>query len=93
MMRRIVIVGAVAGVGFLIVRAIGPKLRDGLVARCEGMFEQMPDEFPPKKMMRGIDEISSKTARILELLEVRKGEADEPTLAGALSTKAVVREA
>ena len=92
-MRRIVIVGAVAGVGFLIVRAIGPKLRDRAVARCEGMFEQMPDEFPPKKMMRGIDEISNKTARILELLEARTDEGDEPTFADASSTKAVVHEA
>jgi hypothetical protein len=92
-MRRIVIVGAVAGVGFLIVRAIAPKLRDRVMARCEGMFEQMPDEFPPKKMMRGIDEITSKTARILELLEARKDEAVEPTLADASSTEAVVHEA
>jgi hypothetical protein len=92
-MRRIVIVGAVAGVGFLIVRAIAPKLRDRVMARCEGMFEQMPDEFPPKKMMRGIEEITSKTARILELLEARKDEAVEPTLADASSTEAVVHEA
>ena len=86
-MRRIVIVGAVAGVGFLIVRVIAPKLRGRVMARCEGMFEQMPDEFPPKKMMRGIDEIGNKTARILELLEARKDGADEPPLADASSTK------
>ena len=53
----------------------------------------MPEEFPPKKMMRAIDEISNKTARILELLEARKDEAVEPTLADASSTKAVVHEA
>jgi hypothetical protein len=91
--RRIVIVGAVAGVGFLIVRAIAPKVRDRLVARCEGMFEEMPDDFPPKRMMRTIEEIRVKTARILELLEARKDEADEPTLADASSTKAVVQDA
>ena len=56
-MRRILIVGALAGVGFLIVRAIAPKLRDRLMARCEAMFEQMPDDFPPKRMMRGIEEV------------------------------------
>jgi hypothetical protein len=92
-MRRIVIVGGAAAVGFLIVRAIVPKLRDRVMTRCEGMFEQMPEEFPPKKMMRGIDEISNKTARILELLEARKDEAVEPTLADGSSTKAVVHEA
>jgi hypothetical protein len=92
-MRRIVIVGVVAGVGFLIVRAIAPKLRDRLMARCEGMFEEMPDDFPPKRMMRTIEEIRVKTARILELLEARKDEADEPTLADASSTEAVVQDA
>lgn len=92
-MRRIVIVGGVAGVGFLMVRVIAPKLRGRVMARCEGVFEQMPDEFPPKRMMRGIDEISNKTARILELLEARKDEAVEPILADGSSTKAVVHEA
>ncbi len=80
-MRRILIVGALAGVGFLIVRAIAPKLRDRLMARCEAMFEQMPDDFPPKRMMRGIEEVRVNTARIAELLEARNDETDEPQVA------------
>ena len=80
-MRRILIVGALAGVGFLIVRAIAPKLRDRLMARCEAMFEQMPDDFPPKRMMRGIEETRVNTARIAELLEARNDETDDPKLA------------
>ena len=80
-MRRILIVGALAGVGFLIVRAIAPKLRDRLMARCEAMFEQMPDDFPPKRMMRGIEETRVNTARIAELLEARNDETDEPQVA------------
>jgi hypothetical protein len=80
-MRRILIVGALAGVGFLIVRAIAPKLRDRLMARCEVMFEQMPDDFPPKRMMRGIEETRVNTARIAELLEARNDEIDEPQVA------------
>ena len=80
-MRRILIVGALAGVGFLIVRAIAPNLRDRLMARCEAMFEQMPDDFPPKRMMRGIEETRVNTARIAELLEARNDETDEPQVA------------
>ena len=80
-MRRILIVGALAGVGFLIVRAIAPKLRDRLMARCEAMFEQMPDDFPPKRMMRGIEETRVNTARIAELLEARNDETVEPQVA------------
>ena len=65
-MRRIVIVGAFVGVGILIVRARVPKLHERLMARCEAMFERMPDTFPPKQMMRGIEETRVKTGRILE---------------------------
>lgn len=80
-MRRIVIVGAFVGVGILIVRARVPKLHDRLVARCEAMFERMPDTFPPKTMMRGIEETRVTTGRILELLETRTKVADEPVAA------------
>ena len=77
-MRRIVIGGALAGVGVLIARALGPKLKlhERLMARCEGMFEQMPDDFPPKRMMRGIEEIRANTARTRELLEEQRGESE-----------------
>jgi hypothetical protein len=89
-MRRIVIGAALAGVGVLIARALGPKLQDRLMARCERMFEQMPDDFPPKRAMRGVEEIRVNTARTLELLEQRKQAADEPPPVGeAASTTAV----
>jgi hypothetical protein len=88
-MRRIVIGAALAGVGVLIARALGSKLHKRLMARCERMFEQMPDDFPPKRVMRGIEEIRVNTARTLELLEERKQAADEPAPGEAASTKAV----
>ena len=88
-MRRIVIVGAIVGVGVLLVRARVPKLHERLVARCESMFERMPDTFPPKKMMRGIEDIRVKTTRILELLEADKEAADKPQLPDASSVEAV----
>ena len=87
-MRRIVIVGAIVGVGVLLVRARVPKLHERLVARCESMFERMPDTFPPKKMMRGIEEIRVKTGRILELLETSTEDTAEPALSDG-STEAV----
>jgi hypothetical protein len=67
-MRRLLIVGALLGIGTLIVRARVPRLHERLMARCEAMFERMPDTFPPKKMMRGIEEVQVNTRRILELL-------------------------
>jgi hypothetical protein len=88
-MRRILVFGALVGLGILIVRARAPKLHERLMARCEGMFERMPDTLPPKKMMSGIEEIRVTTARILELLEARKDEADKPEVPDASLAEAV----
>jgi hypothetical protein len=80
-MKRILIVGAFATIAFLILRPRVSKLRERLEARCEAMFEQMPNTFPPKKMMRGIDEIQVTTGRILQLVENPTKVADEPVVA------------
>jgi hypothetical protein len=71
-MRRRAIGGALAGVGVLAARALAPRLHARLIAGCERMFEQMPDSFPPKRMMRGIEEIRANSARTLALLEARQ---------------------
>jgi hypothetical protein len=88
-MRRIVIVGAFVGAGMLIARARMPNLHERLMARCEAMFERMPDTFPPKKMMRDLEETRVKTGRILELLETRTAVTDEPDFSDASSAEAV----
>jgi hypothetical protein len=80
-MRRIAIIGALAGVGILILRSQMPKLQERVMAHCEGMFERMPDTFPPKTIMRDIDEIRATTARIEHMLEVRADKAVEPKVA------------
>jgi hypothetical protein len=85
-MRRLVIVAALVGGGLLIARVT--KLHQRLMARCEAMFERMPDTFPPKRMMQGIEEIRVNTARILESVEPRKNQADEPDRSEASSTEA-----
>ena len=74
-MRRILIVGAFVAAGVVVARARLPKLHERLMARCEAMFERMPDTFPPKRMMRGIEEIRVNTARTVELLETGTDEA------------------
>ena len=76
-MRRRAIGVALAGVGVLAARALAPRLHARLMAGCERMFEQLPDTFPPKRMMRGIEEIRANSARTLALLEARelRGEA------------------
>jgi len=63
---------ALAGAGVLIGRALAPPLHQRMLAGCERMFERMPDDFPPKRMMRGIDEIRATTTRTLEVLQERE---------------------
>jgi hypothetical protein len=63
---------ALVGAAALVLRALAPKLHAGMLAACEHMFEEMPDSFPPKRMLRGIDEIRVNSARSLELLEERE---------------------
>ncbi|HSI79823.1 MAG TPA: hypothetical protein VK919_04140 [Solirubrobacterales bacterium] len=84
-MRRILIGAALSGVGVVVARALGPKLHERLMARCEAMFERMPEDFPPKRMMRGIEEVRANTTRTLELLEEREvtGGAEPPGEASA----------
>lgn len=68
-MRRIAIRAAVIGGVAVAARVLAPKLHARMLATCEGMFEHMPEDFPPKRMMGGIEEIRANTTRILELLE------------------------
>lgn len=76
-MRRFVIFGALVGIGIIAMRARVPRLHERLMARCGGMFDRMPDSFPPKRMLHGIDEIRANTARIVELLETGENEGNE----------------
>jgi hypothetical protein len=70
-MRRIAISAVVIGGVVLAARALAPKLHARMLATCKGMFEHMPEDFPPKRMVGGIEEIRANTTRILELLEER----------------------
>jgi hypothetical protein len=86
-MRRLLAVGALLGVGVLVVRPRLSKVHERLMAHCEGMFERMPDTFPPKKMMLGVEQLRADTARILERLEagsVDDGKAPGSSAAGAM---------
>ena len=68
-MRRLVISAAVVGGVVVGARVLAPKLHARMLAACQGMFEHMPEDFPPKRIMGGIEEIRANTTRILELLE------------------------
>lgn len=57
-------IAAVAGLGLVALRLIGPKLSEHL----DRMFDEAPDDFPPKWMYVNISAIRENTERILEAL-------------------------
>ena len=77
-MRRIAISAAVIGGVVVAARVLAPKLHARMLAACKAMFEHMPEDFPPKRMMGGIEEIRANTTRILELLDERPRTQPKP---------------
>jgi hypothetical protein len=77
-MRRIAIRAAVIGGVVVAARVLAPKLHARMLATCKGMFEHMPEDFPPKRMMGGIEETRANTTRILELLDERTRTQPKP---------------
>ena len=71
-MLRLATRPALVGAGVVAARVLAPKLHARILAACEHMFEEMPDSFPPKRMLHGIEEIRANSARTLELLEERE---------------------
>lgn len=81
-MRRILIGIALVGATALVARALAPGLGERCGAACRGMLDRMPEDMPPKRMMRSLDVIEERTGRILSLLEER----DETTGLGGAGT-------
>ena len=71
-MRRVAVGAGFAGLAVVALRALAPRLHARLLVACERMFDEMPESFPPKRMLRGIEEISANSERALELLESRE---------------------
>lgn len=65
-------IASVLGGGLLIMRVAGPKLASGM----DRMFENAPDDFPPKWMYLNITAIRENTERILEALASERTDAD-----------------
>ncbi len=87
-MRRMVIAGALLGVTVMAARTLAPRLHARMLGACQRMFEQMPDDFPPRRMLRGIEEIRANTARTLELIEERARLGEGAPLGETRSTRA-----
>lgn len=78
-MKQMFIKGAVFVAALAALRWLGPALGKRVMRKCEEMFDRMPEEFPPKQMMRSIEEIRKQNTRLLRQL----GEEHRPAPTGA----------
>ena len=72
-MKRLAIFAVLAaGVMFAIQRMAhlsGPALRARCSDMCDRMLDQMPESFPPNRMMADLETVKEQTARILNMVE------------------------
>ena len=50
----------------------GPAMRERCSEMCERILANMPDSFPPNRMIADLESLNERTARILEMLEERE---------------------
>ncbi len=80
-MRRLIIFTVLAAGMFLAMRKLaeraGPVVRERCSEVCERMLANMPESFPPNRVMADLEFLKEQTARILEALQERQ-EVDQP---------------
>lgn len=81
-MKRSIVGAAVFLAAVAALRRFGPALGARAMRKCEEMFDRMPEDFPPKRMMRSIEEIREQNTRILRHLET--GEHGRTVLAAGV---------
>ncbi len=72
-MRRLIIFTVLAAGMFLAIRRMaergGPAMGERCSEMCDRMLANMPESFPPNRMMADLETLKEQTARILEKLE------------------------
>jgi hypothetical protein len=74
-MKRLIILTVLVAGMFLAMRKLakkaGPGMRERCSEMCDRMLANMPDSFPPNRMMSDLESIKEQTARILNVLEAQ----------------------
>ena len=76
-MRRLIIGTVLAAAAVLVARKIAgeaaPTMRARCAEACDRMLANMPESFPPNRMMADLEEVKDQTARILDEIERQTG--------------------
>ena len=74
-MKPLIILTVLVAGMFLAMRKLakkaGPGMRERCSEMCDRMLANMPDSFPPNRMMADLESIKEQTARILNVLEAQ----------------------
>jgi hypothetical protein len=74
-MKRLIILTVLVAGMFLAMRKLakkaGPGMRERCSEMCDRMLANMPDSFPPNRMMADLESIKEQTARTLNVLEAQ----------------------
>ena len=76
--KKVIVAAGVVVLALAALRRFGPALGKGAITKCEQMFDRMPQDFPPKRMMRDIEQIREQNSQILRDLD-----EERTALAGA----------
>lgn len=72
-MKRLAAFAVFVGVVILAVRRLGgfdgTTIRAKCSEMCDRMLDQMPESFPPNRMMADLDDLKERTGQILDILE------------------------
>lgn len=68
-MRRVVIGVVLLATAGLAVRKMAPTVRSRCAEACERMLSNMPESFPPNRMMADLQALKEQTARIIDLVD------------------------
>ncbi|MCP3988438.1 MAG: hypothetical protein GY926_08805 [bacterium] len=73
-MRRLIIGLVLLAAGLVLVMRqvagkMAPEMRARCAAACERMLANMPESFPPNRMMADLEAIKEQTTRILDLVD------------------------
>lgn len=71
-MKKVIVVAAVVAGILTLIRRFGPRLGALAMQKCEEMLDRMPEDFPPKRMMHGIDDIREQNVEILRRLHEQR---------------------
>jgi hypothetical protein len=78
--KKIIVVAAVSLGVLAVFRRPGPALGRMAMRKCHEMFERMPEDSPPKRMMRALDEIREQDPSTSGDAEIRTREGAQHPL-------------